>query len=151
MSDLYPNIPRQGHHRADADVRKTGTSVRAQPAPDRTADAEASAPAPTYQLSYHKGRGAYRLRSWTSADIAAPEEGYDELGRFQKAEFTAALEQLPDRPRFIVFENTETGETLFGRESNLSDNWTAEGRFDQVTIFDSEDAAAAYADARGGG
>ncbi|PSQ93533.1 MAG: hypothetical protein BRD52_00990 [Bacteroidetes bacterium SW_4_67_19] len=52
--------------------------------------------------------------------------------------------RLPDGPRFIVLENTETGEAVVDHEGALSDNWFAGGRYDQITVFESEDEAAAY-------
>lgn len=147
MDKPYPNIPRQGTHRPDPDVRKTGTSVRAPRAPD-PAKTEGE-PVQTLQLSFNETEGLYRLRNWTSGEIPVPQDTYTEIGRFGgSTAFADALEQLPNKPRFVVMEHSQTGDVFYGRESNLSDNWSAGGRFDQITIFDSEEAAAAYAEER---
>lgn len=149
MDKPYKNIPRQGSlpNVEGGPDHKTTTSVRAQPAPDAT---RPSGPASaTYQLLHHEEEGQYRLRAWKpDAEITAT-GGYAELKRYTtQKELTAGLEELPDEPRFIVLENTETGEVYFGRENNLSDDWMEGGRFDQVTLFGDETEAAAYAEAR---
>jgi hypothetical protein len=121
-----------------------GTVVRAPKAEDdRDPNAKVER---TVQLSHSADRSRYRLRGWMEG--IADDADYTELGRHQEGELAQALEQLPDKPRFVVFENTETGEVYLDRESNLGNNWTGGGKFNQVTMFEDETDAAAYADER---
>jgi hypothetical protein len=148
MSDRsYPRVPREGGiHRDDVDA-ESGQTVRA-PEPPLKSDAGPNPPK-TVQLLYNRANGLYRLRAWRVEDVPTQVDDYEEMSRFSPDDtFTAVLEELPDKPRCVVFENTETGEVFFGRESNLSDNWMQGGRFDQVTVFDDPTVAAAYADER---
>jgi hypothetical protein len=149
MSDdrPYPQVPRDGGiHREDVDV-DTGQTVRA-PKPPLKSDAGPHPPK-MVQLLYNRAKGLYRLRAWRVEDVPAQVDDYEEMSRFRPDDtFTTVLEELPDKPRFVVFENTDTGEVYYGRENNLSDNWMQGGRFDQVTVFDDATIAAAYADER---
>jgi hypothetical protein len=98
------------------------------------------------QLSHDADRARYRLRRWREGQ--ADSERYTELGRHHEDDLAQALEQLPDKPRFVVFENTDTGEVYLDRENNMGSNWTGDGRFDQVTLFEDETDAADYANER---
>lgn len=167
------NIPLQGTHQGTTDDPLT-SSVRAQTPPDPTAGAErveegtkqragdqkektspSSRPHDlgTYRLSHDPQSGRHRVRLHPPAeDMPAPGGGFREISRHSSPqEMNDALESgLPDGPRFVVLENTETGERFFDREGATSDNWFAGGRFDQVTLFDREEEAARYAAADGG-
>lgn len=149
MSDRpYPRVPRDGgvHRPDDSDIEGSQT-VRA-PEPPLKSDAGPAPPA-TVQLLHNKAKGLYRLRAWRDEDVPTEVDDYTEMNRFGPDDtLTSVLEEMPDKPRFVVFENTETGEVFYGRESNLSDNWMQGGRFDQVTLFDDATVAAAYADER---
>lgn len=164
------NIPLQGTHQGATEDPLT-SSVRAQQPPDpapRAADEEAgnnakveasedasaeqSGDLGTYQLAHDPASGRHRVRVRPPSEEAeAPGGGFRELSRHSSPQdMSDALDsQLPDGPRFIVLENTDTGAVRFEREGALSDDWFANGRFDQVTVFESEDDAAAYADERG--
>ncbi len=123
-----------------------GTVVRAPKAEDdRDPNAQ---PERTVQLSHNADRSRYRLRGWMEGMTDYP--GYTELGRHPEGDLAQALEGLPDKPRFVVFENTETGEVYLDRENNLGDNWTGGGKFDQVTLFEDETDAAEYAEQQQG-
>lgn len=165
------DIPLQGTHQGDTDDPVT-SSVRGQEPPDPTPGAEhveeeepdveddegaspegASSDRPddlgTYQLSHDPETGRHRVRLRPPAEeTPSPSRDFQELSRHSSPqEMSEALgERLPDGPRYVVLENTETGETHFDRQGELSGGWFSEGRFDQVTVFDSEDEAAAYAD-----
>jgi hypothetical protein len=167
------NIPLQGTHRGETDDPIT-SSVRAQQPPDPTPSAErvpedGSAPdadeagadeanaddAPVektddlgdYRLSRDPASGRVRASLRPPAEESeTPGGGFREISRHSSPEdMSDALDgTLPDGPRFIVLENTETGEAVFDRESALSGNLFDGGRYDQVTVFESEDEAAAY-------
>ena len=163
------NIPLQGTHQGDTDDPLT-SNVRGQQPPDPTARAErlpsgetadsseespgeapsdAESDLRTYQLSHDPASGHHRVRLRPPAEEAqSPGGGFRELSRHSSPEEMneALQEQLSEGPRFVVLENTETGETFFDREDELSDDWFAGGQFDQVTVFENEDDAAAYAD-----
>ena len=156
------NIPLQGTHQGETDAPLT-SSVRAQEPPDPTpgaeervgeenaeqGGAEEADDIRTYQLAHDPASGRHRVRVRPpGADADAPGGGFKELSRHSSPEeMSDALESgLPDGPRFVVLENTDTGETVFDREGALSADWFAGGRFDQATVFDSEDEAAKYAD-----
>lgn len=148
MSDTYESIPDSpGRHPGDTSDHEASMGVRAQNPPSRE---RSGRPAYQYALSYHAGRGRYRVRAWQGdQEPRSEQKDYVEQGRYSSDEdLAAALEELPQQERYVVFENTETGRVLYGRENNLSDNWTGGGEFDQVTIFASEDEAATYADQR---
>ncbi|PSQ71810.1 MAG: hypothetical protein BRD38_00730 [Bacteroidetes bacterium QH_9_67_14] len=110
-----------------------------------------------YRLSRDPASGRYRasLRPPAEESETPAPQGHDpqeargdfrEISRHSSPrEMSDALDsRLPDGPRFIVLENTETGEAVVDHEGALSDNWFAGGRYDQVTVFESEDEAAAY-------
>jgi hypothetical protein len=102
-----------------------------------------------YQLSHDPASGRHRVRVRPPADeTEAPGGGFKELSRHSSPEdMSDALEgRRADGPRFVVLENSETGEAFFDREGALSDDWFDDARYDQVTLFESEDEAAAYAD-----
>ncbi len=145
--DLAPtgsyNGPDPKHEDSSSD---DGTEVRALEAED---DRDPNAAVEqTVQLSHSADRSRYRLRNWREGLADYP--GYTELSRHPKGELAQALEQLPDKPRFVVFENTDTGEVYLDRENNLGDNWTGDGKFDQVTLFEDETDAAEYAEKQQG-
>lgn len=119
-------------------------NVRA-PRPDtRSADA---APEDVLQVSVHDAKGWYRIR----AGVSPASEGYSELGRHDLSKgIGVALEHVGDGPYFVVLENEDTGEVFYEADHNLSDNWSDGGRFDVITLFSSEEEAAAYADERRG-
>jgi hypothetical protein len=123
-----------------------GAVVRAPKAED---ERDTSQPADrTVQLSFSAEQSRYRLRGWLEGMDADDPDGYTELRRCSEGELAQALEHLPDKPRFVVFENTDTGEVFLGRENNLGDNWTGGGKYDQVTLFEDETDAADYAKSR---
>jgi hypothetical protein len=112
-----------------------------------------------YRLSRDPASGRFRASMRPPAEAGetpAPQGddpqgargGFREISRHSSAqEMSDALDgRLPDGPRFLVLENTQTGEAVFDHESALSDNLFAGGRYDQVTIFESENEAAAYVD-----
>lgn len=151
MDRPYDSIPRAGgEHRPDDASYDTSSTVRAPKPPHlKDADDTSDVPDATTQLLHNEGEGLYRLRAWTTPEPGEPGEGYTELHRYSGTTWAGVDEHLPKQPRFVVFENTDTGEVYFGRNTNLSDNWTDGGRFDQVTIFATEEDAAAYAESRG--
>ncbi len=147
MDRPYDSIPRQGEHLgSDLDEEPT-TNVRAQAPANPTSDD--SAAGGIIQCSYNEAAGHYRLRRWRNESEISPREGYEEVHRIPEGESPdEILGSIPHEARYIVLENVESGEIRYDRESELSNNWTADGRFDQVTVFDSEDAAARYVSSR---
>lgn len=157
------DVPLQGTHQGDTDDPLT-SSVRGQQPPDPTpsadrvaedepsgegAAAEASGDVRTYQLSHDSASGRHRVRLRPPAEEdEAAGGGFKELSRHESEEdLSSALdEQLPDGPRFIVLENTDTGEVRVDREGAVANDWFGDGRFDQATLFDDENEASAYAD-----
>ncbi len=119
--------------------------VQRYPKAEDKRDADA-APTRMVQVSHSADRSRYRLRGWMEGLTDDP--GYTELGRHDEGELAQALEQLPDKPRFVVFENTDTGQVYLDRENNMGSDWTGGGQFDQVTLFEDETDAAAYAEER---
>lgn len=147
-NDAYDDIPTQGTHQGDeSNAEENETTVRGQDPPDPVA-ASGEKTERSFHLARHEESGRYRVR--TSSD--EPGEGYEAIGRHDtEGDLTEALGDLDDRTerrRFVVFENTDTGAVRFDREAALSDNWMADGRFDQFTLFESEDEAARYAEQR---
>ena len=147
MTKPYEDIPTQGKHRGDASKLESGMNVRAPKPPD-PAQTSNKPVHRTHQFMHDEKKGLYRFRLWTTEAIDEPPEGYRELGRYRADDLDEAFKKLPDEPRYVVFENTETGEVFYDSERNLSGSWTEEGRFDQVTVFEEEPDAAAYAAAR---
>lgn len=141
----YESIPTSGQHRGPKQSNDTGTEVR-------TAESDASAqPGESetiFRLVHSPEQRRYRLSRW--AEGSPVEAGYEELGRYREAELGSALSHLPEAPRFVVFENSKTGEVNMQRETEVSANWTDGGRFDQVLFFDDEAEAAEYAASRQG-
>lgn len=147
MDRPYDDIPRQGEHLGESLDQEPTTNVRAQK-PARPSEPSGESEA-FFQFSYNKAEGLYRIRRRQRESEAAPEDGYKEIDRIPEGEtLTDIVEQLTDKPRFVVFENLDSGDVFFDRESDLSEDWTGDGRFDQVTIFEDEDEAAAYAERR---
>ena len=152
--EAYEDLTTQGTHRGDtSNAEENEVTVRGQEPPaqaDASADASdqsTEAPERTFRLSRNEEEGTYRARAWSPDAIDDSAEGYAEQGRYEtQAEMTEALSDLPDGPRFVVLENTETGEVRLDREGALSDDWTENGRFDQFTLFDDEAKADAYAE-----
>lgn len=147
MDRSYDSIPRQGEHLgANLDEEPT-TNVRAPAAAKPTSDD--STAGGIIQCSYNEAAGHYRIRRWQDESAISPEEGYEEIHRIAPGEPPDEMfETLPDQPRYIVLENVESGEVYFDREQSLTGDWTGDGDFDQVTVFDTEEAAAEYASSR---
>lgn len=147
----YDDIPRTGGaHRKQIDEEHSGLNVRAPfpPSPEQQENAP-SAPA-AFQLSFNESTGAYRVRAWKD-EVGACEAGYGEVSRHQtRQELAASLEDVAPGRGFVVLESSETGEVFVEQEVNLRDDWTQDGRFDQITLFEDEEAASAYAADRQG-
>lgn len=146
MDRQYDSIPRQGRHRGSKLSEEPTTSVRAQEAVKPRPENEAAG---VMVGAFNKAEGRYRIRRWASSANVTLDKGYEEVRRYPES---ASLDDLradaPHGGRFVVLENTRTGEVHFDRQSELSDNWTNKGRYDQVTLFADEESAAAYADSR---
>lgn len=146
MSD-YDDIPLQGRHQGDA-PHETGMNVRAQqpPAPESPSSKTAER---TYRLLKSDLEGQYHVSAWTPGQEATAPEEYEELGHYESdTALEKALDELPEAPRFVVLENSETGDARLAHLEDLSDNWAASERYDQFRLFASEDEAARYADER---
>lgn len=151
MTDrLYNNLPRQGRHQGQRADEEPTTSVRAQPAPRPEPPTNTVSSPRAYRLDRHKEEGHYRVHSWSSEAMEPPPAPeYEEVDRFDRfPALTQHVSAMDEPPRFIVLENSETGEVYYDHERDLSDNWAEEGAFDQATVFTDEPAAAAYADRR---
>ena len=145
MDRPYDSIPRQGSHAGGQHDEEPTTSVRAQPAPHPP---ETEPPAtPTFGLYYNEQEDVYRIRSWQSEAPSDQEnaDAYRSLGTYDRID--ALLTELPERDRFIVFENPETGEVYYDKEGNITGGLTG-GQFMQVNVFRDETTAAAYAESR---
>ncbi|PSR00209.1 MAG: hypothetical protein BRD48_01785 [Bacteroidetes bacterium QS_9_68_14] len=159
------DIPLQGTHPGDGPDDPLTSSVRAQQPPDPTPRAErvaddadeashgdssedaSESPGDLgeYRLSRDPASGRYRMSLHPPAEESeSPGGGFREISRHSSPqEMSDALDgELPDGPRFVVLEDTETGAVRMGRGNEL-DNWPA-GGYDQATVFESEDEAAAY-------
>lgn len=147
MDRPYDSIPRQGEHLgSDLDEEST-TNVRAQAPANPTSDD--STAGGVIQCSYNEAEGHYRIRRWQDESAISPAEGYEEIHRVPAGESPdEVFEALPDEPRYVVLENVKTGNLYFDRERELTGDWTGDDDFDQVTIFDTEEAAAEYAKSR---
>lgn len=148
MSKPYESIPVQGEHFGEVHEKFSNLNVRAQDPPDL----ESSKRKPvqrTYQLLHHREKGIYRLRSWVTEEIYLTEDDYEEVGRYAgETDLTAAFEELPLKPSFVVFENSKTGEVFYDTKSNITAGWPGFGNYDQVTLFDDETKAAEYVQRR---
>jgi hypothetical protein len=148
MDKPYADIPAAGRHRGSQTGTETGSSVRA-PEPLDPRQAQGHPVAITYQHLVSEAQGTHRLRRISSAHTPEPVRGYTEMGRYTSiGELRRVLDQFRDQQRFVVFENTATGEVYYDDESNVHDNWTGDGQFDVVTVFEDENQAAAYIDER---
>lgn len=126
-------------------------NVRA-PRPPEQPQEETTEEAPaTYQFSYNEAKGIYRVRPWRDDEVEA-QPGFEEMSRHRTPKtLTEEFERIATAPVYVVLENTSTGEVFVEGDFNLHDNWTQDGSFDQITIFDSEEEAHRYADERSSG
>jgi hypothetical protein len=150
----YDDIPTAGRHPGDDSEHESGTNVRAlgPPEPGRYEsqpdDAEETS-ASLFRVARHKTKDTYRVRAWSEAKIENLGDDYEEMGRYEsEAELAEGLSDVSEAGKFVVFEDTAGGDVQVGRAAEISGNWTEGGRFDQVMLFDSEEAAAAYAEER---
>lgn len=148
MAHSYDDIPATGAHRGSGADTHVTTSVRAQ-------EARSDFPPPPrplhriYQLTHHENEGFYRLRAWTSPEPEEVGQGVREIGRYgSPAELSKGLEGVSGEDRFVVFEDSATGELYYEREQNVTGDWLGDSQYDQVSIFSSEEAAAAYVERR---
>lgn len=161
----YEDIPTGGgdhrgsEHRGGEEEYEEGTSsVRAQDAPELPGkEAEekvdgGDGDGHTFQVMESGTMGTYRVRRWKPGQaIGAAAEGYEETSRATTNEdVDASIREQTTERRYAVLENTESGQVFMDQQENLSDNWFAGGRFDQITFFADEDEAAAYADEQRG-
>jgi hypothetical protein len=99
-----------------------------------------------YCLSRDPASGRHRMSLRPPAEESeSPGGGFHEISRHSSPqEMSDALDgELPDGPRFVVLEDTETGAVRMDRGNALGDNWLG-GDYDQATVFESEDEAATY-------
>ena len=90
----------------------------------------------------------YRVKTWHE-DAPESEADFTEITRIENdAALTEAVDQLPSPSPYVVFENTESGEVFYEGEYSIGRNWSQDGRFDQITMFGSEEEAAAYVSER---
>lgn len=146
MDRPYDSIPRTGRHGGEQRDEEPSSSVRAPDAPHPPAR-EPERPAPAYHLYHNEAEGIYRIHSWQAEAPGAPEgeADYRPVGRYDAVD--ALIEQLSDQARYVVFENSETGDVYYSSEQNLT-SWATDDRFDRVTVFNDNEAAAAYVEAR---
>jgi hypothetical protein len=145
MSRQYDDIPVQGQHRKGAHHEETSTNVRAQQ-PVLHLD-HSNQGSPEHHLSNDESARTYRIKLWQDGDVSG--QVFADLGSAStEDEYRRIMERLPDQPRFLVFENSETGDVYYDREGALGGDWTGGGQFTQVTIFNEESAAAAYVESR---
>jgi hypothetical protein len=164
MDRPYDSIPRQGKHQGEDVHEEPSTNVRAQEASppdteDKAQAAEAAEDAGTpdgsgrriLQFSQYQAHGRYRLRRWTEETGMKAAEGFEEISRSADDDVSASavFDQLPEGPLYVVFENLENGEVFYERDSDLAGSWMGDSEYDQVTIFEDEEAAAEYAASRG--
>ncbi len=147
MDRPYDNIPRQGEHLGRDHDEEPTTNVRAQEAVKPTS-AE-SADGGVIQHLYNETEGRHRIRRWPNASEITAVPGYEETQRIPEGKsLTDIFEALSGQDQYVVLENVESGKVHFDRNTELSENWTGNGEYDQVTIFHDEEAAAAYASSR---
>lgn len=148
MGHTYDDIPATGQHRGEGADQNVTSSVRAQEARSELAPP----PKPVhrvFRLTLHEPEGYYQLRAWTTEEPDTPLEGTREIGRYgSQSELTKGLASLPGEDRFVVFEDSATGELYYEREQNVTGDWLGDTQFDQVSIFSTEEAAAAYVERR---
>lgn len=155
------DIPLQGTHPGAGPDDPLTSNVRAQQPPDPAprakrveeeaetgaANEEAPDDLGDYRLSHDPASGRHRMSLRPPAEEGeTPGGGFRELSRHSSPQdmSDALQERLPDGPRFVVLENTETGAVRYDRDTALDDDWLAEGRYDQATVFEREEEAAAY-------
>ncbi len=146
MEKPYADLTTEGTHRGDVDAKHSGMNVRAPQPEDVTASG--SPVKRTFRYSQNEESGARRIAWQAEGDVPTPDEGYTPMGSF------TSMDELgqkfawmhESRNRYAVFENSETGERKMLNETDLSGDWTAGGQYDRVTVFDDENAAAAFVD-----
>ncbi|HET6568778.1 MAG TPA: hypothetical protein VFG50_12500 [Rhodothermales bacterium] len=149
MDTLYPDIPTAGVHRGALDhVEEITTSVRA--ARINPEKAERKPVEKTYVHLRSDTEGWERVRAYDSDHLPQPVGGTTEQGRFTSTdEVGRLLTKFRDQnQRYVVFENTETGDVFYQNETDVHGDWTGNGRFDQITVFNDQGEAAAYAERR---
>lgn len=147
MDKHYSDIPVQGKHRGETPPQEVSTSVRAPMPSDITSEGHPIARTGIHVR--HDDEGWERLSLYDSKNVPEPTGGTTELGRYtSNADIQGALARQRSNTRFIVMENTETGEVIYQNEKDIRDDLTVGGRFNQFTWFDTQEAAAAYADRR---
>ncbi len=140
------------HNDRGADPKRPYTRTVEAPnldeAPEVKKSDDAAQASHVLQTMEHPETGTYRVRAWTpEQDVAPAAQGYTETGRRDAPEgLGEAHDEQTSARRYVVLENTETGDVHVDQQANLSNSWFEEGRFDQVTFFETEDEAAAYTD-----
>jgi hypothetical protein len=163
------DIPLQGTHPGDGPDDPLTSSVRAQQPPDPAPRAErvedeaeigaakneeadeAPRDLGEYRLSRDPASGRHRVSLRPPAEEGeSPGGGFRELSRYSSPQdMSEALEErLPDGPRFVVLENSETGAVRYDQNVALGGDWLVGGRYDQATVFEREEEAAAYVEKR---
>ena len=147
MTSSSREIPDTGKHHGGEPDRRVTSSVRAPDPPE--VEYQSSPPSsPKFQLTRHEEHGYYQLHAF-STESRDLEERFEEVGQYSSSrDLKAALEEIPGENRFVVFENSETGDVFFDREQDISGDWTGQGQFNSVAIFEREEDAARYADER---
>lgn len=145
MARIYDSIPRAGgRHRVPIEGWHSGLNVRAERPPIRADGTSEEQARPTYQLVFNESKRMYRVRPWQDAAPQGDADFTEVAAIDSDSALVDAVSNLPAPAPYVVFENSATGEVFYDGEYSIGRNWTQDGRFDQITMFDNEEEAAAY-------
>ncbi len=146
MTDVPNDLTTVGRHRGNDPSTKTGQEVRSPEGPDPETKSAEPTPA-LFQVvrAADPDRVQVRVHS-PRAEVSVPEDGPEDLGQYRTVD--ALRDGLMDADidgRTAVFEDTEDDRILTDSDVTADHAWIGRPRFETITFFAREDAAAEYA------
>lgn len=145
MTDVPEDLTTVGQHQGNDPPTETGQEVRSPQGPDPATKSAEPTPA-LFQVVRASDPDRIQVRVHSPrTEVPSPEKGSDELGQHRTVD--SLRDTLTDADidgRTAVFEDAEDDRVLTDSQVTPDHAWIGRPRFETITFFADEDAAAEY-------
>lgn len=145
MTDVPEDLTTVGRHHGNDPPAETGQEVRSPQGPDPETKSAEPTPA-LFQVVRASDPDRIQVRVYSPrAEVPAPEDGSEELGRHRTVDrLRDTLTDADIAGQSAVFEDVEAHRVLTDSQVTPDHAWIGRPRFETITFFADEDAAAEY-------
>jgi hypothetical protein len=145
MTDVPDDLTSVGRHRGNEPPTETGQEVRSPEGPDPETTPADPSPA-LFQVLRASDPNLVQIRVHSPrAEVPAPEEEVDEIGQYRTVDgLRDALTEAEIDSDWAVFVDAEANRVLTDANVTPDHAWIGRPRFETITFFADEDAAAEY-------